>query len=149
MFGAPLSFAETVSQTGIDTQSIIEFTNNNREERGLSPLRENADLDEAATLKAQDMVRKGYFSHVSLDGKSPWYWFRLSGYSFDYAGENLAVLFDDSKDVVEAWMNSSSHRKNILSSDYSDIGVGMATGTYKGQETVFVVQVFGHQRRSQ
>lgn len=146
MIGAPLSFAETVSQSGIDSQSIIELTNKNREERNLLPLQENAELDEVALLKAKDMANKGYFSHVSPDGKTPWYWFKLSGYSFDYAGENLAVLFDSSENIVEAWMNSTSHKKNILSSDYSEIGIGMATGTYKGQETVFVVQVFGHKK---
>ena len=79
MIGAPLSFAETVSQSGIDSQSIIELTNKNREERNLLPLQENAELDEVALLKAKDMANKGYFSHVSPDGKTPWYWFKLSG----------------------------------------------------------------------
>lgn len=119
---------------------IVDLTNEER--LTTTPLARNAVLDEAARLKAEHMATKGYFAHYSPDGISPWYWFDAAGYSFVHAGENLAVLFTDSEDVVDAWMNSPGHRANILNEDYREIGVGTAEGTYKGRTTVFVVQLF-------
>ncbi|HSE35616.1 MAG TPA: CAP domain-containing protein, partial [Candidatus Paceibacterota bacterium] len=66
-----------------------------------------------------------------------------AGYRFKYAGENLAVNFDDSVAVDRAWMASPSHRANLMSDRYTEIGIAMATGTYKGRQTVFIVQLFG------
>lgn len=120
---------------------IVDLTNEERFSK--TPLARNALLDEAARLKAEHMATKGYFAHYSPDGISPWYWFDTAGYSFVHAGENLAVLFTDSEDVVDAWMASPGHRANILNEDYTQIGVGTAEGTYKGRTTVFVVQLFG------
>lgn len=94
-------------------------------------------------MKAEDMVRDGYFSHIAKDGKNPWYWIKEAGYRFKYAGENLAVLFDSANDIEKAWLNSPSHRENILNSKFTEIGVGIATGTYKGVETHYVVEIFG------
>lgn len=123
--------------------ALIDLTNENREEDSLPDLKRSTLLDEAATLKAKDMAAKSYFSHDSPDGVTPWYWFKEVGYSYAYAGENLAVHFSDSEDVVKAWMNSPGHRANILGNDYQEIGIGTAKGTYKGSPTVFVVQLFG------
>ncbi|MEK7085072.1 MAG: CAP domain-containing protein, partial [Patescibacteria group bacterium] len=81
--------------------------------------------------------------HFGPDGKSPWAWMHEAGYIFDYAGENLAVNFVDSKDVVAAWMHSSSHRDNVLSREFTEIGIGIAEGVYQGRKTVFVVEMFG------
>jgi hypothetical protein len=100
-------------------------------------------LDAAATLKAQDMAKGSYFSHNSPTGVTPWHWFDAAGYSYVYAGENLAVFFTDSTAVVEAWMKSPTHRANIVGSNYREIGVGTAKGKYNGYDTVFVVQLFG------
>jgi hypothetical protein len=89
------------------------------------------------------MAEKGYFSHTGPDGAQPWKWFREAGYRYEYAGENLAVNFNESEDVVNAWMKSPTHRANILKHDFTEVGIGVATGTYKGKEAVFVVQFFG------
>jgi hypothetical protein len=122
---------------------VVELTNEEREDNEASPLRRNATLDKAATLKAQHMAENEYFSHFSPDGVSPWYWFREAGYLYAHAGENLAVHFTDSTEVVEAWMDSPTHRANIVNDIYTEIGVGTAKGTFDGYDTVYVVQLFG------
>jgi len=122
---------------------VIDLTNTERADLALPKLTRNPLLDEAATLKAQDMANNSYFSHDSPTGVTPWHWFKEAGYPFVHAGENLAVYFTDSGEVVDAWMNSPTHRANIVGSQYREIGVGTAKGTYKGFDTVFVVQMFG------
>jgi uncharacterized protein YkwD len=130
----------------IVSNTIIDETNVNRTKENLLALKTNPILNEAAQLKANDMASKGYFAHTSPEGITPWYWFNKAGYSFYYAGENLAVNFVDSKDVVNAWMNSPSHRANMVNYNFTEIGIGIAKGQYKGSEAVFVVQMFGRPR---
>lgn len=125
---------------------IIALTNDERSQNTVSTLGENALLDAAAQAKANDMATKGYFSHVGPDGKEPWAWVAGAGYNYSYAGENLAVHFEDSTDVVNAWMASPTHRANIVKPVYTEIGVGVAQGTYQGQPATFVVQYFGTPR---
>lgn len=122
---------------------IVKETNAERATDALPPLRRNATLDAAATLKAQDMAKGQYFAHYSPTGVSPWYWFGQAGYSYVHAGENLAIHFTDSSEVVEAWMNSPTHRANIMNGNYVDIGIGTAEGEFEGFQTVYVVQLFG------
>lgn len=122
---------------------VIALTNGERAQNKVGSLHENAQLDAAAQAKARDMASRGYFAHTSPDGKAPWEWITAAGYDYQYAGENLAVRFVDSKDVVNAWMASPSHRSNIVKPVYTDIGVGIATGTYQGAPATFVVQYFG------
>jgi len=124
---------------------VVDLTNEEREDLSAPILQRNATLDRAAQLKAKHMAENEYFSHFSPDGVSPWYWFDQAGYSYAHAGENLAIHFTDSSEVVEAWMKSPTHRANIVNSNYLEIGVGTAKGTYDGFETVYVVQLFGTQ----
>ncbi|MEX0931059.1 MAG: CAP domain-containing protein, partial [Candidatus Paceibacterota bacterium] len=128
---------------------IVTDTNKEREADNLVPLQRNTLLDVAATLKAQDMAEGQYFDHYSPDGVSPWHWFDTAGYDFVHAGENLAIYFTDSSEIVDAWMNSPAHRDNILNNNYREIGIGVARGEYDGHETVFVVQLFGTPAASQ
>jgi Cysteine-rich secretory protein family len=122
---------------------VVDLTNHEREDLSAPTLRRNALLDEAARLKAEHMAKNSYFAHYSPDGVSPWYWFEQVSYQFAHAGENLAIHFTDSGAVVDAWMNSPTHRANIANKNYTEIGVGTAKGTYDGYDTVFVVQLFG------
>lgn len=122
---------------------LVDLTNKDRVEQGIAKLTINQTLVAAAGLKANDMSAKSYFAHVSPEGKSPWHWIQQAGYKYVYAGENLAVNFTSSEDVEEAWMNSPTHKKNIMNSRFSEIGIATAPGTYKGERTVFVVQMFG------
>lgn len=122
---------------------IVDLTNKERKEVSLGDLRRNATLDSAAQLKAQHMATNQYFAHYSPDGISPWHWFSVANYNYVHAGENLAIHFTDSSQVVNAWMNSPTHRANIVNGKYTEIGVGTARGTYEGFDTVYVVQLFG------
>lgn len=122
---------------------IVDLTNDNRDDGSLRSLARNAALDRAAQLKANHMAENSYFAHFAPDGTSPWFFFGQAGYSFVHAGENLAIHFVDSDDVVAAWMNSPTHRANILNGDFTEIGIGVAEGVYNGQKTIFVVQHFG------
>ncbi len=130
--------------TGAVLPAVLDnLTNQKRQTFSLSELKESTLLDKAAQMKAEDMASKGYFAHTSPEGREPWYWFDQVGYKYDYAGENLAVNFNDSKDVSEAWMNSPTHRANLLKAVYREVGTGIATGVYKGQPAVFVAQLYG------
>ncbi len=122
---------------------VVNLTNNEREALAAPPLYRSSILDQAAKLKAEDMAAGEYFSHNSPTGITPWHWFQEVGYVYAHAGENLAVYFSDSDEVVKAWMNSPTHRANILNATYQEIGIGTAKGRYQGHDTVFVVQLFG------
>ena len=131
------SFAAVISAV------LVDLTNGDRGAGSLGGLAISPVLTIAAQAKADDMAAKGYFAHVSPEGKDPWYWFRQQGYTFLYAGENLAVDFSDSIDVERAWMNSPTHRANILNGNFTQIGIATARGVYQGRATTFVVQMFG------
>ncbi len=123
--------------------SLVDETNAARTADDLSSLKPSALLELAAQEKANDMAKNGYFAHTSPTGVTPWYWFEKVGYNFEYAGENLAVNFVDSQDVMNAWMNSPEHRANILDSHFTQIGIATAEGTYEGRPATFAVQLFG------
>jgi len=122
---------------------LTALTNEERKDINLPALIQNELLNKAAQMKAEDMASRGYFAHTSPDGKTPWYWLQQVGYSYAGAGENLAVNFFESNDVSEAWMNSPTHKANIIKPNYTEIGIGVANGVYEGRHTVFVAQFFG------
>jgi hypothetical protein len=123
---------------------LADLTNAERQSEKLDALTVNPILNKAAEMKAEDMATKGYFAHTSPEGKTPWYWLDQVGYQYEYAGENLAINFTDSKDVTDAWMNSPTHRANIVKDKYTEVGTGISQGIYNGKETVFVVQVYAN-----
>lgn len=123
---------------------LANLTNAERTQQQLGILKENDLLTKAAQLKAEDMASKGYFAHTSPEGNSPWYWVRLVGYDYTHAGENLAVNFKNSEDVTRAWMNSPTHRDNIVRPVYTDMGTGIARGVYKGKEVDFIAQLYAN-----
>ncbi len=139
---AGLPFLAAVIQS-----EVIEHTNEARVAEGGGALAENALLTAAAYAKAADMAEKGYFAHVGPNGKEPWEWLQEIGYDYRAAGENLAVRFVDSRDVVNAWMDSPTHRANIVKPIYTEIGIGVADGMYKGEKATYVVQYFGTPRQ--
>lgn len=127
----------------IDQKRLIELTNIERQKKGLDPLNENSALDNAAALKAQNMFTENYWAHFAPSGKTPWDFILSSGYKFSLAGENLAKNFYKSDDVVVAWMNSSTHRDNLLNPKYKETGMAVVDGVLNGQQTTLVVQMFG------
>lgn len=146
-FGAIAFYARLILPTdqmaAVITSSLVRLANDDRQDRNLGGLTTDPLLVAAAQAKADDMAKKGYFAHTSPDGRTSWSWFRDAGYAFSHAGENLAVNFSDSGDVEQAWMNSPTHRANILNGNFTEVGIATAVGEYQGKKTVFVVQMFG------
>lgn len=132
--------------TNISIDQLTSFTNKQREEQSLSTLTLSPTLSRAAEKKAKDMFEKGYWAHNAPDGATPWDFIHGEGYRYTYAGENLARDFSYSKDVVDAWMASPSHRDNLMRPEYQEIGFAVVNGTLNGSETTLVVQMFGTKR---
>ena len=103
---------------------VVRLVNEVRSANGLAPLTINWELSRVARYKSQDMKDKGYFSHTSPTYGTPFQMIRAFGLSFRSAGENIAYGQRTPAAVVDAWMNSSGHRANILSASYTQIGVG-------------------------
>ncbi len=145
-----IAFFGTNQQTALASdhdetvQIIHNLVNEERTKNNLSPLSWNKNLATAAQTKTKDMVEKKYFAHISpVDGKK-WSEFILSSnYDYKEAGENLAVGYTQPKAIVEAWMNSHSHRENILSPGFEEGGIAISVGEWKGVKTYFVAQEFG------
>ncbi len=131
------------SLSAIYASVLVGLTNQNRVANNVSALKVNPLLEKAAQMKADDMASKSYFAHNTPDGKTPWYWFAEAGYKYIYAGENLAVNFENSEDIENAWLNSRGHFLNIMNPKFEEIGIATSTGIYKGRQAVFVVQMFG------
>ncbi len=129
--------------SAITVDNIISLTNQSRQDNQLGVLVENSVLNTAAQAKADDMLKNGYFSHNTPDGRTPWDFITKAGYSYLMAGENLAVNFTEAENVETAWMNSPGHKANILNKNFEQIGIGIAQGEYQGHTAIFVVQMFG------
>lgn len=132
-----------VNPIDITNQNIINLTNQQRLNAGLPQFELDNQLSQAAYAKAQNMLSEQYFAHYSPSNISPWYWFNQAGYEYAYAGENLAMDFVQAEDVLGGWMASDTHRRNILNSNYADIGIGIVEGDYKGAKTIIIVQMLG------
>lgn len=129
--------------SSVSIDEVVRSTNEARIAAGLKPLTYNEKLADAARRKAANMFEENYWAHNSPSGKSPWVWFKASGYNYIYAGENLAKDFGDTGRMMSAWMASPTHKENIVNAKYSEIGVAVVPGTLQGNETVLVVQFFG------
>ena len=139
-------FPQTAFFANLTKNGLIEMTNSARASFGFQPLKENYALSQAAYIKAKDMIERGYFDHYCPEGNPPWYWLEKIGYSYISAGENLAIGFLESEQVHLAWMDSHTHKQNILNPGYQEIGIAVLTGNFQGNETTLVVQFFGAPR---
>ncbi len=133
---APAVLGET---SRINDVQIIQLINQVRIKNNLSPLKVDKRLNQAATLKATDMINRGYWSHKTPEGESPWVFIERAGYQYQVAGENLAKGFSDSSDLIKAWIRSPLHRKNLLDTDFKEVGIGIAYGKLNGVYTSVVV----------
>ena len=113
----------TNTQTSFEDQ-VLTLVNQERAAAGLSPLTMDESLRKVARIKSTDMCTNGYFSHTSPTYGSPFDMMKQFGISYTKAGENIAQGYTTPEAVVKGWMNSSGHRKNILDSDFTHIGVG-------------------------
>lgn len=132
--------------SNINITDLLKYTNKKREENGASTLRLNDKLSAAAQKKAKDMFEDGYWAHVAPDGTEPWDFIVGENYEYTYAGENLAKNFSTSKEVVEAWFKSPSHKSNLIGVNYEEVGFAVVNGVMNGYETTLVVQMFGKPR---
>jgi len=126
----------------ISSSQLLNLTNEQRQKNNLEGFTMNETLNRAAELKAKDMVENNYWSHVSPNGVSPWYWIDESGYKYQGAGENLAKNYADEASIVNAWMVSSAHRENILNSQYKEVGIAAAEDVIDGKITTIVVMYY-------
>ena len=133
----------TVLGANIATDVLVDLANDSRAQNNIVPLVRNIKLDGAADLKASDMIAKGYFAHNSPEGLTPWYFIQKAGYNFNLAGENLAINYTDSKSVQGAWLDSPGHRANLMNSRFEEVGMAVQAGKYEGEDSIYVVQMFG------
>ncbi len=138
--GNTLAYATEMSASG-----LLTSTNSQRTSNGRATLSLNPQLSNAAQAKANDMIARNYWSHTTPDGQEPWVFIQNAGYNYNKAGENLAYGFATSSDAVIGWMNSPTHKANLLDSAFTEVGFGFANGTNfngDGQQTV-VVAMYG------
>ena len=112
----------------LDPARVVELTNRSRAEARLAPLAVNAALTAAARAKLEDMLRRDYFEHSTPDGRQPWWFMQAAGYRLRAAGENLAKGYRTETELQRGWMKSRPHRSNILSRDFTEIGVAAESG---------------------
>ena len=127
--------------TNISSDGLLNETNIQRNKTGAKQLTISPRLNEAAQAKAQDMVNRNYWSHQTPDQQEPWAFITATGYTFQKAGENLAYGFNNNGQVVAGWMNSPTHKMNMLDKAFDEVGFGVANATNftnNGKSTVVV-----------
>ncbi|AXU80262.1 TPA: CAP domain-containing protein [Clostridioides difficile] len=120
-------------------KEVVDLVNIERAKAGLNPLTLDSSISNVATKKSQDMIDDNYFSHNSPTYGSPFDMLKKFGISYKTAGENIAMGQKTPKEVVNAWMNSEGHRKNIMNPNFSKIGVGVAQ---KSGGSIYWTQIF-------
>jgi uncharacterized YkwD family protein len=131
--------AEQTKDASQFEQKVVDLVNQEREKQGLKPLTLNKKLSDVARTKSKDMMEKGYFDHNSPTYGSPFDMMKQFGIEYTTAGENIAKGQQSPEEVMNAWMNSDGHRKNILNPDFTEIGVGYV----KGDTTYWTQQFIG------
>ncbi|MBR4030322.1 MAG: hypothetical protein IKJ06_02880 [Clostridia bacterium] len=111
-------------QTGSYAQAVLELVNAERAKNGLNALKLDSALSKVAEAHSKDMATRNFFSHTNPDGLSPFDRIKNAGISYKTAGENIAMGQKTPQQVVEAWMNSEGHRKNILNASFTKMGLG-------------------------
>ena len=133
---------EGSGESSFTPQNLISLLNQERIINGLSPLKTNLLLEKAAYTKARDMLQNGYFAHTAPDGTKPWNFVKSAGVEYAFAGENLAINYTDADELNRDFMQSPTHRENLLSPLFSEIGIAIVPGTYQGQDAVMIVEIF-------
>ena len=129
--------------SSISASDLLTDTNTERATSSLPGLTLNPALSQAAFLKAQDMFANNYWAHTSPSGTTPWKWLGDAGYNYDVAGENLAKNYPTADATIAAWMNSETHRANILNAKYQEVGFAVVDGILEGRNTTLVVAYYG------
>jgi uncharacterized protein YkwD len=122
--------------------SVLYLVNQQRQRYGRRPLRFDSKLTRAAQSHSEDMARYRRISHVGSDGSSVGMRVKRTGYRYRNVAENVAQGQDTSREVMISWMRSPDHRRNLLNSSYTEIGIGVAYGP-RGP---YWTQVFARER---
>lgn len=128
--------------SSITEERIIELTNKERINYNLPALMPNDQLAHAAKAKGQFILEQQKFQH-NFDDKKFSSWIKEAGYEYQYAGENLAIDFYTSEGAVKAWMESPTHKENIVSEKFQEIGIAVVEGEFEGHKSIVIVQIFG------
>lgn len=123
-----------------DEKEVFDLINAKRTAAGLSALKVDAELQNVARSKAEDMVKNNYFSHTSATYGSPFDMMKSFGVSYKTAGENIAGNSSNTG-AVNAWMNSEGHKANILNSSFNYTGVAVVKSSKYGK--IFVQMFIG------
>ncbi len=127
---APQGTGSSKTNTSAFAQQVVTLVNQERAKAGLKPLASDSALSAMALDKAKDMYMNHYFDHTSPTYGSPFKMMKSYGIRYTYAGENIAKGQQTPQEVMKAWMNSTGHRKNILSPNYTKIGVAYYNGVW-------------------
>jgi uncharacterized protein YkwD len=123
-----------------DEKKLTELTNQERKKHDLPPLKVSPLLTKVARAHAENMARQEKLEHI-LDGKTPFQRLKAANYLYKHAGENVAFRLNvELPEIIENWMKSPLHRKNVLGKDYTEIGIGAAIAR---DGTIYYTQVFG------
>ncbi len=134
------SGTQTSSNMNSDEKEVFNLINQQRTNNGLSALKEDNEVQRVARIKAEDMVTNNYFSHTSPTYGSPFDMLKSFKISYKTAGENIAANSSNSG-AVNAWMNSSGHKANILNSSFNYTGIGVVNSSKYGK--IFVQMFIG------
>ena len=135
-------YIPTVNFSTAWSQEVIRLINSERQKNKLPAVVFDAPLTQIAVIKAQDMVNRGYFDHVSPYYGAPWDLATLFDYTYTSFGENIGRNIPTPEAAVKAWMASPSHRENILKANFINSGVGVAKNS---QGKYYWVQMFSSQ----
>jgi uncharacterized protein YkwD len=122
-------------------QQVLTLVNQERANNSLPALSWHAGCAQVAYDHSWDMDSRDFFSHTNPDGDSPFDRMTSAGVGYSTAGENIAAGYPDAASVMNGWMNSPGHRANILSSAFTEIGIGVCQGS-NGQYGTYWTQVF-------
>ncbi len=132
------------SSAGVESETLMTLINQERISRNLATLTTSLPLLDAAREKSQDMIDRDYFAHIDPDGNYVWARIIKHGYTpYRILGENLALDFATSEGMVKAWIDSPTHRANLLHPDFIDQGLGALYGDYQGRYTNLTASLFG------
>lgn len=130
-------------QTKTEYQEIINLTNEARQKYGLPELKYNPQLAQIADSRISDMKNKHYFAHINPDNKGLKYFVEQADYNYLIVGENLAINYYDSQEVVQAWLESPSHRENILKPTFNEIGLSSDEIKINGNKNFVIAMILG------
>jgi hypothetical protein len=133
---------EASASVMLDTRLILIRINQERVKKGINPLEFESRLESAAKAKSDDMANLSYFNHYSPSGKRGISFIPDKGYSYLVAAENLAIFFDNVDSLVNEWMQSPTHRQNILNPEYTQTGIAVSLGNFEGNSANFIAQMF-------